>query len=72
MGNKKVMEAKFRGTIEIIGATRAIISLTDEYGEFICGGRLDGHNLYDRGYERLERIAADKGGTLDRYTEVAS
>lgn len=63
---------RFWGTIELLSGGRAVITLTTEHGEWLCAGRIDGHNRYDRGYELLSRAAADKGGTLDRYSRVKS
>lgn len=66
---------KFNATIELVGATRAIISLFDSHGEWSGSSRLDlprgaTLSLYELGYDRASQAAAVKGGSLDYYRVV--
>lgn len=67
------MNNKFNATIEFLSGQRAaIITLTDNHGEWSGSGRIDlprGNNsdLYELGYIQASRSAAVKGGTLETY-----
>jgi hypothetical protein len=65
---------RFRATIEYLpGQPAAIVSLTDEHGEWAGAGRIEvrsgrSSDLYEEGYRWAARAAAGKGGRLDRYS----
>ncbi len=65
---------KFTATLELLqGQNAAIITLTDEHGEWAGSGRIEGRHsaLYEIGYIHAARSAACKGGTLETYRVLA-
>jgi hypothetical protein len=74
---------KFNATIEFLpGRKAAIVSLTDDTGEWVCGGRVEtncgshcGHSihdsLYEIGYTHASLSAQSKGGTIETYKVVS-
>lgn len=67
---------KFNATIEFLsGQKAAIITLTDNNGEWSGSGRIDlprgsKADLYELGYVRASQSAAIKGGTIETYKAV--
>jgi hypothetical protein len=64
---------KFNATIELLnnGQRAAIITLTDERGEWAGSHRITGANRYERGYSLASQEAALKGGRLETYRKAA-
>jgi hypothetical protein len=70
------LNMKFSATFERVTSTRAIVTLYDAQAEWAGAYRVDRPRnprarLYDAGYDCAAREAVCKGGTLDRYREVA-
>lgn len=67
---------KFSATFERVTSTLALVTLYDSSAEWAGAYRVDlprnpKSSLYDVGYDCAAREAACKGGTLERYREVA-
>jgi hypothetical protein len=64
---------KFTATIEFLhGQSAAIVTLTDNRGEWSGSGRIQVRSglradLYEQGYTEASARAAAKGGTLEAY-----
>jgi hypothetical protein len=73
----EIKKLKFNGTIEFLsGQKAAIITLTDNHGEWSGSGRIDlprgsKSDLYELGYTQASRSAAAKGGTLETYKVIS-
>lgn len=62
---------RFHGTFERLrGQKAAVVTLTDSAGRDVSMARIEGHNLYERGFDRLSALADMKGGSLDRYSRT--
>lgn len=71
-GNGKAK--KYYGTIEFLsGQSAAILSLTDQRGEWAGSGRVEGRTrseIYERAYVLATLNATSKGGRLERFSSV--
>lgn len=67
---------KFYATIEFLSGQRAaILTLTNQAGEWAGSGRVEGRdhsNIYERAYTLASLSAQSKGGRLERFSRVAS
>jgi hypothetical protein len=65
---------KFFATIEFLSGQRAaILTLTNEAGEWAGSGRVEGRdksNIYERAYGLASLSAQSKGGRLERFSRV--
>ena len=66
---------KFYGTIEFLsGQSAAILTLTDQTGEWAGSGRVEGRtrsDIYERAYVLASLNAQSKGGRLERFSKVS-
>jgi hypothetical protein len=65
----------FNATIEFLGKGRALVSLTDQNGEWAGGHRIDVRSgsrdaLYEAGYISASASAASHGGRLETFRAV--
>ena len=58
-------------TIEFIRAGVAVVEVTYPDGTFGVY-TLEGHDLYERGYDLADQCASERGFRLDKYSTVAS
>lgn len=73
MNNANNTAVRFHGTFERLhGQKAAIVTLTDSAGRDVSMARIEGHNLYERGFDRLSALADMKGGSLDRYARAGA
>jgi hypothetical protein len=65
---------KFYATIEFLsGQSAAILTLTDQAGEWAGSGRIEGRDrasIYERAYTHASLSAQSKGGRLERFSRV--
>jgi hypothetical protein len=65
---------KFFATIEFLsGQKAAILTLTDQAGEWAGSGRVEGRDrsaIYERAYTLASFNAQSKGGRLERFSRV--
>jgi hypothetical protein len=65
---------KFFATIEFLsGQQAAILTLTDQTGEWAGSGRVEGRtrsDIYERAFTLASLNAQSKGGRLERFSRV--
>jgi hypothetical protein len=65
---------KFFATVEFLsGQSAAILTLTDQTGEWAGSGRVEGRtrsDIYERAYTLASFNAQSKGGRLERFSRV--